>query len=149
MDFGWFFMHFGLILKDIEWLLMHFGWIWDGFLDRCLMDFGWFLDGFLGWILVDFKQFLDGFSMVLDGFWHLTVSRMHVCILSPQLYISSISTRLICLYLPSVPRMHMCILSPELQSLHHIYQAHLPSISPAIYLQPIYQTHLPSISPGI
>ena len=116
MDFGWF------SWMDLDWLWMGFAWILDGFfawiffLHGFRMDFGWFQDAFG----MDLGQILDGclmdfgwFRINFDGFC-LTVSRMHVCIVSPQLYISSISTRLICLYLPSVPRMHMCILSPEL-----------------------------------
>ena len=79
------------------------------------MDFGWFLDGFR-WF------WMDSGSLSYLGC---------TCASYPPSYISTA-------YLPgssaffllTVPRMHMCILSPELQILYHIYQAHLPSISP-------------------
>ena len=83
----------------LGWISMHFGWISAGFwIDFAgfWMDFGsscQVLAGF-GWIFASSRS-----TRALPCIF-LPVSRMHMCILCPQLYISIISTRLICCPFP-------------------------------------------------
>ena len=175
-----FWMVFGWLKIDFDGFWMYvwilFGWIWDGLgqisFDGC---FGWILEG--SWMdfhafWMDFCWFLDRFWWILDGFlrfgwivkgsrvWLIlagfrlsTVSRIHVCTLSFQVYISSISIRssslssrpylgctrasylLRCIspaylpgspacYLATVPRMHMRILSAQPCIYIYIYIPH-------------------------
>ena len=111
MLFGWFRLDFGWMF---DWFWMVFGWF--------RIDIGWISHGF--WI-----DFFVDFGWISHRFWmDFCVDFGSVCILSPQPYIPSISTR-------------SAFISPPYLG------SHVHPMSWAVYLQHIYQAHLPSLSP--
>ena len=110
--FGWLRIHFECLIvlgKSLDGCLMGFGLISDGF--WFILD-EFFLLVFRS-ILIDFGWIFDGFAWILAGVWAPTVSRAyyHPSYLYPAHLPGSSACNFRC-----VPRMHMCILSPELFS---------------------------------